>query len=307
MQYALEIRSYLHNRALMQYGDRLEASEKCHPELLNLNSGDPYSQFGMKRGHVTHFVDRTAPCNEPLPKSYNVLTRRGPGGARGLSHTPSRTKSIYKRSHEPHNASNKISSFAKSSVGTSSAYFEWSVEQSLSEIKIKDGYAFKGIVAARPAEPRPAVASRHRRLLARRLHIFSSRMSHCRCWLPSTGSGWSSSWRLRHLRWRPPSYGRIILLCSSASSAQGSFLFLLSIYMVYSIFILKKKIPYHHKPAPWNMRKAYSVIGTNRFCYNWQKQKRWIMCRAKDHQFYSRMPTFDALGVQLFAIIHEHI
>lgn len=31
------------------------------------------------------------------------------------------------------------------------------------------------------------------------------------------------------------------------------------------------------------------------------------MCRAEAHQLYSRKPIFDALGVQLFAIIHEYI
>lgn len=31
------------------------------------------------------------------------------------------------------------------------------------------------------------------------------------------------------------------------------------------------------------------------------------MCRAEAHQLYARKPIFDALGYQLFAVIHEHI
>lgn len=31
------------------------------------------------------------------------------------------------------------------------------------------------------------------------------------------------------------------------------------------------------------------------------------MCRAEAHQLYTRKPVFDALGFQLFAVIHEHI
>lgn len=31
------------------------------------------------------------------------------------------------------------------------------------------------------------------------------------------------------------------------------------------------------------------------------------MCRAEAHQIYARKPIFDALGFQLFAVIHEHI
>nr|DAD31573.1 TPA_asm: hypothetical protein HUJ06_010424 [Nelumbo nucifera] len=32
-----------------------------------------------------------------------------------------------------------------------------------------------------------------------------------------------------------------------------------------------------------------------------------IMCRAEAHQLYARKPIFDALGVQLIAVLHEHI
>lgn len=31
------------------------------------------------------------------------------------------------------------------------------------------------------------------------------------------------------------------------------------------------------------------------------------MCRAEAHQLYSKKPIFDALGIQLFAVLHEHI
>lgn len=31
------------------------------------------------------------------------------------------------------------------------------------------------------------------------------------------------------------------------------------------------------------------------------------MCRAEAHQLYARKPIFDALGYQLFAVIHENI
>ncbi|KAL0396877.1 UNVERIFIED_CONTAM: hypothetical protein Scaly_0136100 [Sesamum calycinum] len=61
---ALEIRSYLHDRALMQYGDQLEASGKGLPELLSLSTLDLSSQYGMKRGHIARFMDRTK-CSAP--------------------------------------------------------------------------------------------------------------------------------------------------------------------------------------------------------------------------------------------------
>lgn len=34
---------------------------------------------------------------------------------------------------------------------------------------------------------------------------------------------------------------------------------------------------------------------------------RCIMCRAEAHQLYAKKPIFDALGVQLYAVLHEHI
>lgn len=38
-----------------------------------------------------------------------------------------------------------------------------------------------------------------------------------------------------------------------------------------------------------------------------EHENRCIMCRAEAHQLYSRKAIFDALGVQLFVVLHEHI
>ncbi|KAF5201526.1 Peroxiredoxin-like 2a [Thalictrum thalictroides] len=57
---ALEIRSYLHDRGLMQYGDKLEASGKSLQELLSNYRLHLSSQFGIRRGHISRFTDRTS-------------------------------------------------------------------------------------------------------------------------------------------------------------------------------------------------------------------------------------------------------
>lgn len=31
------------------------------------------------------------------------------------------------------------------------------------------------------------------------------------------------------------------------------------------------------------------------------------MCRAEAHQLYAKKPMFDALGIQLIAVLHEYI
>lgn len=141
---AMEIRSYLHDRALMQYGDKLEASGKCLPELLSLSSGDLSAQFGMKRGHIARFTDRTSACAEPLPKPYNQPARKMTGTESGNN---SVSKSFGSVNSKMKQSTSKLSP-------RSSMDYEKSLEQSLADFKIKDGYVFKGIVASGPAEPR---------------------------------------------------------------------------------------------------------------------------------------------------------
>nr|DAD31572.1 TPA_asm: hypothetical protein HUJ06_010423 [Nelumbo nucifera] len=73
---ALGRRSYLHDRALMQYGDKLEASGKSLSELLSTSSLVLSSQFGMKRGHIARFLDRTNPCGFLMPPSHALSARK---------------------------------------------------------------------------------------------------------------------------------------------------------------------------------------------------------------------------------------
>ncbi|KAL0430034.1 UNVERIFIED_CONTAM: hypothetical protein Sradi_0629400 [Sesamum radiatum] len=143
---ALEIRSYLHDRALMQYGDQLEASGKSLPELLSLSTLDLSSQYGMKRGHIARFMDRTSACAaDPVPALYTVPTRR-------QNNLASRNSSMYRSQNSSAN-SRKLQSMTRS-AGRSNSHSDFSLEQSLASFKIKDGYVFKGVVAAMPAEPR---------------------------------------------------------------------------------------------------------------------------------------------------------
>lgn len=138
---ALEIRSYLHDRALMQYADKLEGSGKGLPEILSLSNVDLSSLYGMKRGHIARFMDRTSPCaSDPLPASYNLPARR---------QQRSRNNSTHRGDLSSVN-SKKLQSMTRLS-GKSS---DLTLEQSLASFKIKDGHVFKGIVASMPDEPR---------------------------------------------------------------------------------------------------------------------------------------------------------
>src|SRR5262249_32485405 len=134
-------RSHLHDRVLMQYADVLEFSRKSLPELFNLASSELSSQFGMKRGHIARFTDRTAPCAEPLPRSVVIPARKA-------GRAPSRNASLYRS--EGSMDSRRSSMIRSPARGT----INHSLGQSLADIKIKDNYVFKGIVAAEPAKPR---------------------------------------------------------------------------------------------------------------------------------------------------------
>lgn len=123
----------------MQYADKMEASGKCLPELLNLSTTDLSTQFDMKRGHIARFVDRTR-CDDSF-KFRAIPARR-------------RASIIYRDDSIPKSrASNSSNSMIRSYV-RSNATSDKSLEQSFADLKIKDGYIFKGIVAAEPAEPR---------------------------------------------------------------------------------------------------------------------------------------------------------
>lgn len=123
----------------MQYGDKLEADGRSLPELLGLSIEDLSSQVGMKRGHIARFMDRTAACADQLPKPYD------------LPPTKANRMDSFQKSYVSVNSS-KVQGMRKSLVrGTTS---NKSLEQSVADFKIKDGYIFKGIVAAQPADPR---------------------------------------------------------------------------------------------------------------------------------------------------------
>ncbi|KAK9276743.1 hypothetical protein L1049_006279 [Liquidambar formosana] len=241
---ALEIRSYLHDRALMQYGDKLEASGKGLPEILNLSTADLSSQFGMKRGHMARFMDRTSACADPMPASF-VLP------ARERATAPSGNNSIYSSGSKSINP-RRMPSIPKSPARSST--ISDGLEKSISDIRIKDGQIFKGIVAAVPAEPRG-----------------------CGCV-------------------QAPS---IVDKVASYSTIENiSIQKLTPEYKIGMERLVKTKTPPMKASELWRDKPAVLLCIRRPGC---------IMCRAEAHQLYAKKPIFDALGIQLFAVLHEHI
>lgn len=121
----------------MQYGDKLESDGRCLPELLSMSMEDLSSHFRMKRGHIARFMGRTGACLDPLPAPSALSTTKT------ISSTPSRN-----HSHQ------KSSLSVNSKKGPVKRTSDMSLEQSVADLKKKDEYIFKGIVAAQPAESR---------------------------------------------------------------------------------------------------------------------------------------------------------
>ncbi|XP_028098548.1 uncharacterized protein LOC114298211 [Camellia sinensis] len=92
---ALEMRSYLHECTLIQYGDKLESSGKCLSKLLGLSMDEISSQFGMKRGHIARFMEkRTANSSAPDPLQQPLHGHTSESELNETSEASSRRRSV---------------------------------------------------------------------------------------------------------------------------------------------------------------------------------------------------------------------
>ncbi|CAN1187409.1 Peroxiredoxin-like 2A [Linum perenne] len=240
---ALEIRTYLHDRALMNYGDKLEASGKGLPELIALGN-ELASQFGMKRGHIARFLDKTNACTEPLSKS-EAFPIRNP-------HAPSRNESLVQSFASV--TSRKMPSMSRYSAGYNTSFYEKSIDQSVADFKIKDGYVFKGVVASGPAEPRA-----------------------CGCIAAP------------EVVEQVAPYSAIENITVQKLTPE---------YKIGMARLLKTKAPPMKVSELWRDKPAIFLCVRRPGC---------IMCRAEAHQLYAKKPIFDTMGIQLFAVLLEHI
>ncbi|KGN52006.1 uncharacterized protein LOC101217484 [Cucumis sativus] len=228
---AIEIRTYLHDRSLMPYADRLESTGKCLPELLSISVEDLTSQFHMKRGHIARFHDRKSSCVDPSTNKFDA---------------PLASTSI-KRTYQS-NSSKRMQSMR------SRNFQDKTVEQAMSEFKIEDGYEFKGIVATELAG-----------------HIA------CGCVQPP------------HIVDKIAPYSAIENISIQKLTPE---------YKIGMERLVKTKTPPMKASSLWQDKPAIILCIRRPGC---------IMCRAEAHQLYARKAIFDALGYQLFAVIHEHI
>ncbi|KAI5059091.1 hypothetical protein GOP47_0025410 [Adiantum capillus-veneris] len=243
----LEIRTYLHDRSLMEYADKLEASGKGLPELLNLSPATLSTQYGMRRGHVARFIDRAMACGIVMPPSLTPV----PTSRRRSS------RSSFTLSKGYYDGDSLKSSPARSFSGAGSAKSFNSVSDVGREKSMVSVGSFKGIVAAAPPEPRfcgfigPSPVAQDVAPLSVLDKISLQKIT------PEYRPG-ADPWSQGELKLPPPMKASDI----------------------------------------WALKP--SII----FCI---RRPGCVMCRAEAHQLYSRKPIFDALGVQLVAIVNELI
>jgi hypothetical protein len=75
-QDALELRIYLHNRSLMKYAEKMEASGIDLIDLMSMKPAELVSKFGMKKTQAATFVDTTLSCGIEMPPDLELP--RGP-------------------------------------------------------------------------------------------------------------------------------------------------------------------------------------------------------------------------------------
>ncbi|KAK4357953.1 hypothetical protein RND71_023563 [Anisodus tanguticus] len=261
---ALEIRSYMHDRALTQYADKLEESGNSLTELLNLSTVDLTSKFGMKRGHVACFTDKTAAFGrDSFSEAYNLEVRR---------RSASRNGSLYRKDISPVNSRKQSMTRSLRRTSTTS---DISLEQSMADFEIKDGHIFKGIVASMPDEPRGCGCVQATPVVENFAPYSSIENITVQKLTPEYKIGME-----RLVKTKTP--------------------------------LMKASKLWRDKPAVllWIRRpglRAPRLISRDTCHLSPATDIRCIMCRAEAYQLYAKKPIFDALGVQLFAVLHEQI
>ncbi|GJZ65032.1 putative U-box domain-containing protein 42 [Tanacetum coccineum] len=165
----------------------------------------------MKRGHNARFMDRTSQCEtDPIPALFSLPSRKP-------MVPPSQNSSMFKSTQSMTTRPKLQAMSTRSTIN-----YDATIEKSMADFKIKDGYVFKGVVAALPDEPRACGMERLVKIKTHPMRV-------------------SNLWRDKPA----------LLLCI-------------------------------RRPG----------------C---------VMCRAEAHKLYSKKPIFDSLGINLFAVLHEHI
>jgi len=287
---ALEIRTYLHDRSLMQYADALEKSGKTLHELLETSPETLMSDYHMKRGHVARFIDRASACSIQLPRNLNLPARVTTKVHHGVEEpepaAPAEVEEKVKKIKEP--KSTKPPKLGETKPSSTPVPAEESprndVEMLYPGVKLVAGAdgksttdisGFKSPVVLRPVGG-PATVSKG---------IFSAAPVTPRfCGLVMPGSISEEVTQL-------PVLEKVMIRKLAPAYVKGNNPF-------------KKSSAPIKLPPPTRASELWADQPTLILCL---RRPGCVMCRAEAHQLYARKPIFDAMGIQLVVCLNEHI
>ncbi|CAM6026350.1 unnamed protein product [Sphagnum balticum] len=273
---ALELRIYLHDRSLMEYADKIEASGKNLPDLLITSPVELMSQFGMRKADVSRFTDRSLACGIKMPPNHPLKARTGVVA--------------------PFHSDNVVSTEAPEDSTTAVVHSKLDgCDLDADQLKENKKFASPGSLNNEMyAQILPSTAN-------------SDGFQPPTLLRPLGDS--KQSGESKGIFKAEPS----IATCGlGTGNDRGKGMTKLS---VLENIVLRKLAPVHKAgadadqqrmkmPTPFKASELWVDKPTLIFCL---RRPGCIMCRGEAHQLYARKPIFDAMGVQLVVVLNEHI
>lgn len=292
---ALEIRTYLHDRALMQYADKLESSGKTLSQLQALTVADLSSLFTMKRGHVARFTNRNHSSSQdylpiyPLPPrankpqipSRNNSTIKNDTRIAGSGEGPINAK----KAPISNSSSSRLELFCPNYPHrASSRNIIVSKDKLLSHKNSRNSSLKRRSFARSNTSSESSIEQSIADLTIKEGHVFKGVVAYssaepraCGCISP------------------PPVVDNIAPYSAIENISVNK---LTPEYKIGMERLVENRAPPMKALELWKDKPAVFLCIRRPGC---------IMCRAEAHKLYAQKPIFDALGVQLFAVLHEQI
>ncbi|XP_024375270.1 uncharacterized protein [Physcomitrium patens] len=258
---ALELRTYLHDRLLMEYADTLEASGKNLQELLIAKPSELTKEYKMKRGHVARFLDKKSNSTIQLPTDLVLPARKITAARHGgapISLPRTLTMSPPRQRRSEHSNTSTDSTDGGSTSPAVSDLQEYEAPVIMAPMSAQPPVITKGIFSAPEAETRL-------------------------CGLVKLGGMKQEVTPLSTLE-------KILVQKLAPQHRKG-------------VNPFRGKGPIQLS-SPFKASELWADKPTLILCL---RRPGCVMCRAEAHQLYSRKPIFDAMGVQLVLVLHEHI
>uniref|UniRef100_A0A7I4DAF2 Peroxiredoxin-like 2A n=1 Tax=Physcomitrium patens TaxID=3218 RepID=A0A7I4DAF2_PHYPA len=288
---ALELRIYLHNRSLLQYADSMEGSGIGLIDLMSMKPADLVSKFGMRKSHVSTFIDTSASCGLQMPPNLpRVASQRRP--------------SIISRTNETGNPApeSQVTNSADNQTQRSTLSYVSSFGNAIDEpprgSNVGDDLSFGNSSAmdSPSSPPRLSNASGMRFEPPSSLRPVDARKPNS----PQGvfGANLNTASRRMFGLVKAPSPDNVTKLSTLEKVS------LQQLAPEHKDGVDPETIKLQSKPRSFKASNLWADKATLFFCI---RRPGCVMCRAEAYQLFARKPIFDALGIQLVAVLLEYI